>query len=583
MKSLIRTVLLGALALSLTSASAASLLDLLPADTFAAVGVEGLAEHEDKAQVFIDEWQRLGLGQLLENAYVDDEVEEAAGAIPESLRNADLLDLIGGELWLTVSASSTNPLPAVTLVAQLNAEGQAVIDELLAEAMAQGQTTTLTEGAITFYVAAPSEDSSGELGVPAEFGTLAWARAGDLLTASSNPDVLRGVLRRYQGASEPNLTASVGFNNTVGSLAAGNFYLYLDMASVVTVASPFASGMGFDGLVQRLGNAFNTMGSYGAVSYVVADGIEGQSVRVLGDRNLDPRLYDLITGSGGVSNDATAFVPATALGFQVSTLDIPGWWAWLGEIAASEPQLGVDDLDGMVTSMTGIDLDQLLFSWMGSEVAVITAGAPSSTAIGMAMENPLGDVLYLVKTNDEAAAQSGIDTLFQQAASMASSFMDPMGEGAAVTPTPRTVGGVTVTDWALADGFVVSTAVTNGYAIIATTPAGMDQALAARQGSLGLPVSLAPLRERIPEGVNSYALSDDSASLASTADMLLSQMDMVTGLGGGGDIDFEATETANQALAQFVDFVAQRLGSSVSFNRFTGTSMVGESHMGVSW
>jgi len=584
MKPMIRTVLLGALAVSIATASAASLLELLPADTFMAVGVEGLAEHEDKAQVFIDEWQRLGLGQLLQDAYADDQLEEAADEMPESLRNADLLDLIGGELWLTVSASSFNPLPAVTLVARLNAAGQAVVDELLAEGTSRGETTVFTEGAVTFYVAALLDDTEdGELGVPAEFGALAWARAGDLLTVSSNPDVLRGVLRRYQGASEPNLTANTAFNDTVGSLSAGNFYFYLDMATVVTIASPFANGMGFDGLVKRLGNAFTTMGSYGAVSYFVPDGVDGRSVRVLGDRSLDPRLYDLISGSGGVSNDATAFVPATALGFQVSTLDIPGWWAWLGEIAASEPQLGVDDLDGMVTSMTGIDLNQLLFAWMGSEIAVITAGAPSSTAIGMAMENPLGDVLYLVKTNDEAAAESGINTLFQTAAGMASSFMDPMGEGAAVMPTSRTVDGVTVTDWDLAEGFVVSTAVTDGYAIIATTPAGMDQALAARQASQGLPPSLAPLRQRIPEGANSYALSDDSASLASTADMLLSQMDMVTGLTGGGDIDFEAAEAANQALAQFVDFVAQRFGSSVSYTRFTGSSIVGESHMSVSW
>jgi hypothetical protein len=341
--------------------------------------------------------------------------------------------------------------------------------------------------------------------------------------------------------------------------------------------------MGFDALVQRLGNAFTTMGAYGAVSYFVPDGIDGRSVRVLGDRTLDPRLYDLLAGSGGVSNDATAFVPPTALGFQVSTLDIPGWWAWLGEIAASEPQLGVDDLDGMVEGMTGLDLDALLFSWMGSEAAVITVGAPSSSAIGMAMDNPLGDVVYLVKANDEAAAEAGISTLFQMAVGMASSFMDPMGEGQAVMPTTRTVGGVDVTDWALADGFSVSTAVTGGYAIIATTPAGMDLALAARQGSQGLPLTLAPLRQRIPEGVNSYALSDDSAAMASTADMLLSQMDMVTGLTGDGDIDFEAAEAANQALAQFVEFVAQRLGSSLSFSSFTGSSLVGESHMSVDW
>jgi len=584
MRSTIKTVLLGIVMVSASLASAATLLDLLPPDTFAAMGVEGLADHEQKAQVFIDEWERLGLGQLLQDAYGGDEVAEATEEIPAALRDADLLDLIGDEVWLTVSASSFNPLPAVTLVARLNAAGQAAIDELLADAAAEEGVTTLTEGAVSFYVAMPEgETDDDSMGLPSELGALAWARAGDLLTASSNPDVLRGVLRRYQGASEPNLTGNAGFTGTVGTLPVGNFYVYVDMASVVTVASPFVAGMGFDGIVQRLGAAFNTMGSYGAVSYFVADGIDGRSVRVLGDRSLDPTLYDLMTGTGGVSDDAAAFVPATALGFQVSTTDIPGWWGWLNELAASEPQLGVDDLNSVIAQMAGIDVNELLFSWMGSEVAMITAGAPSSSSIGMAMEDPLGDTLYLVRTTNEAAASTGISTVLQMAAGMASSFMDPMGEGAMVMPQTRDVGGVQVTDWALGEGFTLSTAVTGGFAIIATTPSGMDQALAARQGSQGLPLSLAPLRQRIPQGVNSYSLSDDSASLTATADMLVSQMDMVTGLAGGGDIDFDTAERANQALAEFVGFVAQRLGSSVGFTRFTGSTIVGESHTGVTW
>lgn len=584
MRSTIKTLLLGIVMVSASLGSAATLLDLLPPDTFAAMGVEGLADHEQKAQVFIDEWERLGLGQLLQDAYGGDEVAEATDEIPAALRDADLLDLIGDEVWLTVSASSFNPLPAVTLVARLNAAGQAAIDELLADAAAESGVTTLTEGAVSFYVATPEvETDDDSMGLPSELGALAWARAGDLLTASSNPDVLRGVLRRYQGASEPNLTGNTGFTGTVGTLPVGNFYVYVDMASVVTVATPFAAGMGFDGIVQRLGAAFNTMGSYGAVSYFVADGIDGRSVRVLGDRSLDPTLYDLMTGTGGVSDDAAAFVPATALGFQVSTTDIPGWWGWLNELAASEPQLGVDDLNSVIAQMAGIDVNELLFSWMGSEVAVITAGAPSSSSIGMAMEDPLGDTLYLVRTTNEAAASTGLSTVLQMAAGMASSFMDPMGEGAMVMPQTRDVGGVEVTDWALGEGFTLSTAVTGGFAIIATTPSGMDQALAARQGSQGLPLSLAPLRQRIPQGVNSYSLSDDSASLTATADMLVSQMDMVTGLAGDGDIDFDAAERANQALAEFVGFVAERLGSSVGFTRFTGATIVGESHTGVTW
>lgn len=581
MKPIIRTLLCGVVVLGFGSVTAAGLVDLLPAETFAAFGVEGLADHEAKAQPFIDEWQRLGLSQLLEDAY-GGEMEEATDDIPEALRHVDLLDIIGGELWLGLSASSFNPLPAVTFVVTLNAAGQAAVDELLADVADESGVMSLTEGALTFYVASDVDNEDSEL-VPAEFGTLAWARTGDMLAVSSNPDVLRGVLRRYQGAAEPNLTSNSAFAATVGTLGSGNVYAFLDTAAVVGVVAPLAAGLGFDGIVQRLGNAFTTMGTYGAVSSIVADGIDGRSLRLLGDRSLDPRLYDLIAASGGVSDGAQAFVPATALGFHVASLDIPGWWAWLSDVAASEPQLGIDDLGAMVTQMTGLDLDQVLFSWMGTEVATITAGAPATTQVGMAMENPLGDVLYLVKTTDEAAAAAGINTLFQMGTAMASSFMDPMGESTGNPPVTRTVAGISVTDYELSAGFTISTAVAGGYAIIATTPEGMDQALAALAQPQALPLSLAPLRQRVPAGVGSFTLSDDRASLASMADTVMAQMGTLTGLVGSDDIDFDAAERANQALAQFIGFVADRLGASVSYTRFDAGAVHGESHSGVTW
>src|SRR5690606_36549771 len=59
--------LLVTLVVALTaSASAADLPSFLPAEAIAAVGVEGLAQHEAKAQPFIDEWNRLNLTELLE-------------------------------------------------------------------------------------------------------------------------------------------------------------------------------------------------------------------------------------------------------------------------------------------------------------------------------------------------------------------------------------------------------------------------------------------------------------------------------------------------------------------------------------
>lgn len=577
--------LICAAALFVSTSSAASLLHLLPQETLAAFGVEGLSEHEAKAEVFIDEWNRLDLTNLLEAAYGEDMNAEDGSSdaeIPQALLDADPLDLIGQELWLTVTASSFNPLPAVTVVATMNEAGRDVVQALFEDASAGSEVTTLTEGNASFQVVQPDIEA-GDSDFGSDFSpVIAYGVIDDLVVVSSNPDVTRAVLRRYQGASEPNLTENAGFTSTIGALGDGNMYTFIDLPAVVEVAQPFATGAGFDALVERLGNAFSTAGAYGGVTTIVPDGFEGASLRVLGDRANDPQLYDLLAGQGTVTDATLGFVTPGALGYGVSTLDLGGWWDWIGDVAASEPALGVTDLNAMVEQMLGLDVEATLFSWMGDEVATITAGFAPATDIGAPMQNPLGDSVYLVEATDEGAARAGIQTLFQTALATTSAFMDPMGEGEPVAPTTSDVAGVEVTQWDLADGFTLSTAVTGGYAIFATTPEAMAGALEARSGAAGLSNTLAPLRSSVPQGVRAYSLSDDRASLAATADTVLSQMGMLTGM-TGGDIDFEAAEAANGALSEFIHFVAERFAGSVSYSWVEGSSVKGEAHTTVQW
>src|SRR5690606_2564817 len=174
-----------------------------------------------------------------------------------------------------------------------------------------------------------------------------------------------------QGASEPNLAESSGYLGTIGALRSGNAYTYLDLAAAVDVAAPFAAGMGVDALVERLGAAADTAGVYGSVTTITDDGFQSLSVRVLGSEQGDPQLYDLLSGGGPVSDDALAFVPPTALGVSVGTANLPGWWSWIGDVVASDPSLGITDLDQMVMDAVGLDPQRALFGWMGEEFAAI--------------------------------------------------------------------------------------------------------------------------------------------------------------------------------------------------------------------
>src|SRR5690606_34916963 len=218
-------------------AAAADLPRFLPAETLLAIGVEGLAQHEAKAQPFIDEWERLNLTALLEAAFAEEGDEPLA--VPDL--GVDLLDLLGREAWVAISASQFNPLPTLTVLAVVTPDGMSAVEQIIAEATAEGQVDEFTEGSIGFTVVTPVDE---EMPTP-----IVYALFDDVVLVSSNPDVARGVLRRYQGASEPSLATNSGYLGTVGALRSGNAYLYLDLPAVTGVVTPFAAGMGFDALV----------------------------------------------------------------------------------------------------------------------------------------------------------------------------------------------------------------------------------------------------------------------------------------------------------------------------------------------
>ncbi len=554
------------------SAIAADLPDYLPNETLFAFGIEGLNQHEAKAQPYIDEWERLDLTALLEAAFAEDAGDEMP-EVPDI--GAGLLDFVGREAWLTVSASQFNPLPAVTFMAYVTPDGMNASRSLFADLEAEGEVTQMTEGGVTFSVYMPSDED--------EFPTpVAYAAFDDVVLVSSNPDVARGVLRRFQGAGEPSLATNSGYLGTVGTQRPGNTYTYLDLGSAVSLATPFAAGMGMESLIARVTAAARTSGVYGTVTRIQDDGLATQSVRVLGGRDGDPALYDLLAGGGPVSDGVLAFTPAAAVGVAASTLDLPGWWSWLESVIASEPQIGITDLDQIVADTVGLDLQGTLFGWMGGEAGTITLGFGDAAAMPTQLTNPLGETVYLVAATDEAAAAAGIAELLTTVTGFATMFMDPMGEGGMVQPVQRDVGGVAVTDWQVAEGFTLSTAATGGYALFATTPEAMNAVLGARAGGAGLSAQLAPLRSGVPSNATSFTLSDDRAALAYSAETLVDQFGMMSGM-AGGDIDFDAVEAATGALGEFLAFVTDRLGGSVGYSFVDGPVIRSEGFSSVTW
>lgn len=595
--ALMRGLGLAAAFMLTTAAFAQSLARLLPQETLFAVGIENLADHEAKFQPFIDEWERLGLPDLMQQAFAAEADGMEEMEFPPELEGLTFLDMLGDQVWFGLSAASYAPLPAVTMVARVSDAASEALMAMIARETEGMEVETLQEGNIPFNVVMPPagttdgedteddfEDDFGEnmLGVAEEMPVV-YAQDGNLVFVSSNPDVLRGVLRRHQGAAEPNLGDNPAFSETVGALGRGSFTIYLDLPAVVDVAGPFAQGQGFDTLVERLSNAFRTAGAYATVSRITADGMESLSLRRLGDRSLDPALFDLIAGPGSATDDVASFVPADALGYQGMYVDPAGWWAYLGDLVASAPELGIGDLDAFIAENAGIDVGQMLFDWMGPRVAAVTVSAPAAADIGVASENPLGDALYLIEATDLGAAEAGLSQLLQMGMAMAGSFADPMGEGAMVAPVTRDVSGVTVTVYELAPGFELNLAYVDGYAVLATTPEAMDLALAARAQGGGRPANLADLLREVPAGVRSFSVTDDQASMQATAETIVSQLGLFAGLGGSAALDFDAIEAAGDAMSEFLGFVARRFGGSYSYTVADGNLVRGYGVSRIAW
>lgn len=554
-------------------AAAQPLTNLLPNEAFAVMGVSGVGQHQAKFQPYVDEWQRLGLTDLFTEAFPEDEEGDLGDAVPAEFAGLDVFDFLGDEAWFAVSASRTSPLPAFSAVARVSTEAAAALQQAMDRELAGSDVQTLTEGSIQFHVTA-----ADELDDP-----VAFAIDGTFVAASSNPDVLRGVLRRYQGAAEPSFLDSRGYAETLAPLMPSNVVMYFDLPHIVDLAEPFVTGMGFDASAARLANALRTFGSYASVTRITDQGLEALSLQVLGDPTLDPALYGLLSANVPVANSAMAFADGSTISYQASGVDVGGWWNYLSELAAELPELGVGNLNVFVAQNLGMDLNQLLFDWMGTTFAAVT---PFSTVaeIGVSPDNLLGDSLYLIQTTDPAAADQGLEMLISMGTMFAGAFLDPFGEdeGMPAAPTQRTVAGVNVDSYDLGEGIVIEIAITGGYVVVATSSSVMDGSLQAYAAGGALPPVLAGLAGNVPTGASGLLLQDGAASFRMLGQTLTSQFGLYAGL-IGSDIDFDAAEQASEALGQYIEFLADHAGGQYSYSVADGNVMRGYSLTAVDW
>jgi hypothetical protein len=579
----IRTFLFAALLF--TSVQAQELAKLLPADTFFALGIQDWVSHRDKLQPYVDEFTRLGLGQALldlgesssaaasggvadslglgEESSEDTEATTEEMSTDEFLKewqarfgDTDLLDMFGTEAWIGVSATASNPLPALVLLTKLTPEVSAQFATVIAEENPKQNAETLTEGDLEFYT---FTDTTSDTPI-----TIAYALQQDTLMLSTNPDVLRGVLRQFGGSSDPNFTSAAGYQSSLATFESGNSYAYFDLPTIANNYAPLAKQVGFEQLIDRLVQAFNTAGVTSGVSRFTDEGTEGEGLQAVNPDGGDASLLALLTEIGTADRSVLERAPADALAVSSSHANLTGWWDYLNEIVAVQPELG-GDLDTILQGF-GLDLRSTFFNWVGSQFFSVTTGISETVEPGVAAGNLLGEAVYMFEASDEAAAQEGLTNLVQTISAQVAAFADPSGGTGNAAESSTDIAGVSVNNFEITSGVSLSYAVTNGYALLATSQDAMTKVLES-SGSLQDVEAVQSLLTFIPEDASSFAISNDQVTLQSTASQLSSSIQTTAGIGGASNLDFDKVEAASAKFEEFLNFVAERLGYSVSYSK----------------
>lgn len=582
----LRKLMLPTLALSLGGLTAAQdLAQLLPAETFFALGMQDLEGASAQLEGFQREFERLevvdalsafgeggaGLGNAGSGGAASgdadaQDLDELADETQRALQDLGNLEVFGQEAWIALSAAPFNPLPSLTLLTRVTPDGAERVRAQL-EAAEMGEAEELEESGTPFF------QLPVEGGGPV--GTVAYALTEDLLVLSTNPDELRGVLRRLAGADEPSFATAEGYGATLEELESGTFYSFFDYAQLAEVAAPYGQNLGFDPLVARLTQAFATAGAVGGVVRLTDDALVTESFQALDREGGDATLYSLLSDERAASADVA--VPEGALSVAVSAVDLSGWYAYLNELALTVPELG-GDLDSLVLSFTGLNLRESIFSWTGDQLVTVTTDLSEVAQPGVPSDNLLGDMVYLVEATNAAAAQRGLGALLQNLSQVAGSMSDPEGGPGEAQREQTTVAGVEVTRFTITPGVTLLYAVQGGYALIATSDAAMERTLSAQ-----LEGGQEDLFGEVPGGASGFAYTDAQATFEGLSQQLSSQLQLAAGMGGASGLDFGAVEEASGVVEEFLSFVSTRLGESVSYSERTDGGIRSYSETAVTW
>lgn len=354
------------------------------------------------------------------------EGEVGLADICEPIANMDLqgFSLVGEEALLSVSINQFSPLPSITALTRFAEDKLELVQEVQQELMScittqmgEDMVLELEQDGVPLYV----------LGDGGDFPIL-MGSVNDVFFIGTNPDNLRAVVRLAQGSDEDSYAKGELFQSQAQFTQAQGIGLAVDFNAIADVAE----GLGFLVIEDEISEYLFTRGiavlrtlNQASAQLVISDeGIISESVLQVNPEGGDEALAAL-TLCDTCTISLPEFLPAYSTAASAQYLAFEPFFAYLqGWLDGLEPLLE-EELDlKMIANEFGLDLDALLFDWVGD--AIVSAQfEPTGASLASWVYNP--ESAFLIKVKDKEAAQAGREAwsaLMPQIVEMLTMFED---------------------------------------------------------------------------------------------------------------------------------------------------------------
>ena len=556
----------------------------------------GGAGNEDRSS-FTDNVGDEVLGGLLDSLGARDMGQTMLSEACPELLGERFKNVENGALdaLLTVSVSPFNPVPAATALLRIEdeevASTYAEMQEVIIRCAERGsEVVRLEQGGVPLYVVGDGGD------FPVIIGHL-----DNLFFAGSNPEVVRGVVRRAQGNSEANFAEGRLYSKASDLLETDGVSFGLNVAGLAQIAENFGglfvSGPEMEAAFERGLAILRTVEGFAGSIRTTSAGLSAESLTLVNPEGGDAELAELLLCET-CSVSSPFLAPEMSVGVNAQYVAWEPIFDYLqGVLDDLEPLVGDLDIKAILREELGLDLDTALFDWLGNEVYSVVL-EPFSADLGTLFYGS-AQAFYAPVTSREAA-EAGLGEL-AEVAKMALEATDDMdidefsSQFTDIATETYTYEDVEVTRYRSGINTDIGVAFLGNYLVVGTPAETLESLIDTFNGGEPSILAKRSFREALSnqsEEVVALSYSESGVQLAGLADLsgLFSQplafaanLALAEMTSANAQPSYAELLTLTDLLPEALSITAERVGTTSGYTEVRDGALYGRSTLQIDW